>query len=851
MDKYEVNDSFNPQIINMSSRKQPQSSEVEEPEVPKTATKEKVKEFLLLRRTRIAAGVIIGLFGVFLMISCISFFYTGAADQSEVVNTAFVDQEPSAIENQGAIFGAYLAHIFVERGVGLAAFIIVLWCAVISIRLLRDTKVFFLHFTFLSLLSILTFSMVVGGITYNMNITFFPLGGNIGYYLNNLLYEYSAIYGMVMVDAVIAMIWVFVFYKMLVKIYSYTSEKLKQTRSIRKSKKVVTEVEAETAPLTDFMGDSAEDEHKFEPVPSAQPEQAYQPFRREPIVVPPIVEEEPEVNQKSDDEDIELTPDEPEETITIKVTDELPDDAQKGEEMVIKESGEIEKAKVLNQEPYDPTKELSKYKLPNIDLMKDYGSSKITIDVQEQEANKDLITRTLLNYQIEINRIEVTVGPTITLFEIVPKEGVRIQRIKGLEDDIALCLAAKGIRIIAPMPGKGTVGIEVPNKEPQIVSMRSVLESKAFQESKAALPMALGCNVSNEVVVADMAKMPHLLVAGATGQGKSVGLNAIITSMLYKKHPAELKFVLIDPKMVEFSIYSRIEHHYLAKLPGEEKAIITEAEKVVPTLNSLVEEMEDRYRLLEKASERNIKDYNKRFAKHELNPNNGHRFLPYIVLIIDEFCDLIMQSGKEIETPLVRLAQKARAIGIHVILATQRPDAKTITGLIKANFPSRIAFRVSQMQDSRTIIDVSGAQHLIGKGDMLFSADGEITRLQCAFVDTPEVNRVCSFIGDQIGYSEAYALPEPPAGANDDFMTADGPRNSFDRDPLFEEALEYIAQSDYASTSSLQRRFGIGYNRAGRIMDQIEAAGIVSASQGGKPRKVLMTPSEIDMYLNK
>ena len=851
MEKFEVNDLFNPQIINMSSRKQPMTSETEEPEAPKT-NKEKMKAFLLLRRTRIATGVIIGLFGVFLLLSCISFFYTGAADQSEVVNTAFVDQEASAIENQGAIFGAYLAHIFVERGVGLAAFIIVLWCAVISIRLLRDTKVFFLHFTFLSLLSIFTFSMVVGGITYNMNITFFPLGGNIGYYLNNLLYEYSAIYGMVMVDAVIAMIWVFVFYKMLYKIYSYTSDKLKSTRSIRKMKKVEQEEESETAPLTDFMGDSAEDNHDIESEQS-QPAQhtAYQPLRREPIVVPPIVEEDPVEDDNSGSEDEKPAPEEPVETITINVDGELPTEDSKTEEMVIKESGEIEKAKVLNQELYDPTKELSKFKQPTIDLMKDYGSSKITIDVQEQEANKDLITRTLLNYQIEINRIEVTVGPTITLFEIVPKEGVRIQRIKGLEDDIALCLAAKGIRIIAPMPGKGTVGIEVPNKEPQIVSMRSVLESKAFQESKAALPMALGCNVSNEVVVADMAKMPHLLVAGATGQGKSVGLNAIITSMLYKKHPAELKFVLIDPKMVEFSIYSRIEHHYLAKLPGEEKAIITEAEKVVPTLNSLVEEMEDRYRLLEKASERNIKDYNARFVKHELNPNNGHRFLPYIVLIIDEFCDLIMQSGKEIETPLVRLAQKARAIGIHVILATQRPDAKTITGLIKANFPSRIAFRVSQMQDSRTIIDVSGAQHLIGKGDMLFSADGEITRLQCAFVDTPEVNRVCTYIGDQIGYSEAYALPEPPASAGDDFMTPDGPRNSFDRDPLFEEALEFIAQSDYASTSSLQRRFGIGYNRAGRIMDQIEAAGIVSASQGGKPRKVLMTPSEIDMYLNK
>ena len=416
-----------------------------------------------------------------------------------------------------------------------------------------------------------------------------------------------------------------------------------------------------------------------------------------------------------------------------------------------------------------------------------------------------------------------------------------------------MSLAAKGIRIIAPVPGKGTVGIEVPNREPQIVSMRSVIESRAFQESRAALPIALGCTVSNDVVVADLAKTPHLLVAGATGQGKSVGLNAIITSLLYKKHPAELKFVLIDPKMVEFSLYAQLEHHYLAKLPEEDRAVITDAKKVVPTLNSLVTEMEDRYRLLEKAGERNIKDYNARFVKHQLNPNNGHRYMPYIVLIIDEFCDLIMQSGKEVETPLVRLAQKARAIGIHVILATQRPDAKTITGLIKANFPSRIAFRVGQMQDSRTIIDCSGAQHLIGKGDMLFSADGDIVRVQCAFVDTPEVKLICEFISEQIGFESAYELPEP-MNTDDDAsaMGGEGGKGGqFERDSLFEEALEFIAASDYASTSSLQRRFGIGYNRAGRIMDQMEAAGIVGASQGGRPRKVLMTPSEIDMYLGK
>lgn len=844
MNKIEDNETFNPEIIRMSTRikSAPAQQETEE---PKPSVMEKAKGVLLLRRTRIAVGVIIGLFGVFLLLSCVSFLYSGAADQSEIANNALAEQDPMSIQNMGAILGAYLAHVFLEQGVGLAAFIIVIWCAVISLRMLRETKVFFLNFTFLSLLSIFVFSMVVGGITFGMDITFFPLGGNIGYYLNKLLYDYTAVYGMIMVDAVFAMIWVFVFYKTLVKIYRFTNETLQKARRIRPSKPKADASEDDASHLSDFRGDKEETNPQTDPQPErvvAQPiveEKADEPLPQGQIATTPVV------NQNSADEDLKLEVDK---GTTQKKTGGSTGPAS----MVINEGAEIEKGEIKQQKLYDPTKELPAFKLPTIDLMKNYGSSKVTIDIQEQEANKELITQTLRNYDIEINSIEVTVGPTITLFEIIPKEGVRIQRIKGLEDDIALSLAAKGIRIIAPMPGKGTVGIEVPNQEPQIVSMRSVLESKAFQETKAMLPMALGCNVSNEVVIADLTKMPHLLVAGATGQGKSVGLNAIITSMLYKKHPAELKFVLVDPKMVEFSLYGKLEHHYLAKLPGDDDAIITKAEKVVPTLNSLVEEMEERYRLLKMALERNVKDYNRRFINHELDPEQGHRYMPYIVLIIDEFCDLIMQSGKEIETPLVRLAQKARAIGIHVILATQRPDARTITGLIKANFPSRIAFRVSQMQDSRTIIDCSGAQHLIGKGDMLFSADGDITRLQCAFVDTPEVNRVCDFVAKQGGYSEPYPLPEPPLSNEEAQALAEGgARGLNDRDPLFEDALEFIATSDYASTSSLQRRFNIGYNRAGRIMDQMEAAGIVSASQGGKPRKVLMSPSEIDMFLGR
>lgn len=838
------NDSFNPDIRNVPYGKGSGTKSAAGGKTKPENIAAKMQAVLMLRRTRFAVGVIIGLFGVFLLISSISFFVTGASDQSEVLNTALSQQNVENIDNKGAIFGAYVSHALIESGVGLGVFIIVLWCFVLAIRMLREGRVFFFQYTFLTLLSVFTFSMIAGAITYNMDLTFYPIGGNIGYYLNTLLLDYTSIYGMVMVNFVILMIWVFVFYHTLLNIYNYACTTLQKSRHFRSSVKK-DDVNNEV-PLTDFMGDRNDELHSR----NAQSKYAL----RTDIPTETRIEQPSVARRDGNDMPQTLTTAdvaESQQETEAEEKEKQTEDSVEKSDFVIKKADEIEKSEANNDDVYDPTRELSKYKFPSIDLLKSYGTSRVSIDVREQEENKELITRTLLNYGIEIIRIEVTVGPTITLFEIVPKEGTRIQRIKSLEDDIAMSLAAKGIRIIAPVPGKGTVGIEVPNREPQIVSMRSVIESKAFQESKAALPIALGCTVSNEVVVADLAKTPHLLVAGATGQGKSVGLNAIITSLLYKKHPAELKLVLVDPKCVEFSLYALLEHHYLAKLPEEDRAIITDAKKVVPTLNSLVAEMEDRYKLLEKARERNIKDYNAKFINHQLNPNNGHRYMPYIVLVIDEFCDLIMQSGKEIETPLVRLAQKARAIGIHVILATQRPDAKTITGLIKANFPSRIAFRVSQMQDSRTIIDCSGAQHLIGKGDMLFSADGEIVRVQCAFVDTPEVTRICEFVAGQVGYSEAYPLPEPIETDNDDGPSGDGSRSQFERDSLFEEALEFIAASDYASTSSLQRRFGIGYNRAGRIMDQMEAAGIVGASQGGRPRKVLMTPSEIDMFLGK
>ena len=502
-------------------------------------------------------------------------------------------------------------------------------------------------------------------------------------------------------------------------------------------------------------------------------------------------------------------------------------------------------SEVLEMAPFDPRAELSHYKFPSVEFLRPSSNSGVSVDAQEMEENKQRITDTLNHYGIPISKIEATVGPTVTLYEIIPAEGVRIAKIKRLEDDIALSLAALGIRIIAPIPGKGTIGIEVPNKDPQVVSMRSIIESPTYTNSHMELPMAMGRTISNDVFMADLCKMPHLLVAGATGMGKSVGLNTIIASLLYKKHPSELKFVLIDPKMVEFSLYARLERHYLAKLPEEEDAIITDPLKVVATLNSLCVEMDNRYALLKDASMRNIKEYNDKFIHRHLNPEKGHRFLPYIVVIVDEFADLIMTAGKEVETPIARIAQKARAVGIHMILATQRPSTNVITGVIKANFPGRIAFRVFQMVDSRTIIDRPGANQLIGRGDMLFSNNGKLDRVQCAFIDTPEVSAICDSISEQVGFPSAYELPEYIAEGGDGGKLA----TVGDRDPLFDECARLVVTTDTASTSSLQRRYSIGYNRAGKIMDQMEAAGIVGPSQGGKPRQVLVDSLTLERIL--
>ncbi len=559
-----------------------------------------------------------------------------------------------------------------------------------------------------------------------------------------------------------------------------------------------------------------------------------------------IVPEDWIVRPTDEDDDFTITPDVPsnnESDIDFEIQTPVVEPENKAVDTPIEENtGEENDDPFYNISKlgkYDPKLDLSHYVPPTLDLLKVYGTDNDTqIDMVEQNANKERIIKTLQNYGIEIKSIKATVGPTITLYEIVPKEGVRISKIRNLEYDIMLSLAATGIRIIAPIPGKGTIGIEVPNADPQIVSMHSVIASKKFQESTFELPIAFGRTITNDIFMVDLAKMPHLLVAGATGQGKSVGLNAIITSLLYKKHPSEMKFVLVDPKKVEFNIYGDIEKHFLAKLPDGNDAIITDVTKVVETLNSLCMEMDDRYDLLKKAHVRNIKEYNEKFFNRNLNPEKGHRFLPYIVVIVDEFGDLIMTAGKEVEMPIARIAQLARAVGIHMIIATQRPSVNIITGVIKANFPARIAFRVSSMIDSRTILDASGANQLVGRGDMLFSQGNDLVRVQCAFVDTPEVENVVHHIGNQKGYPTAFYLPEYVGKDADSVELSNVDMSK--RDPLFEEAARLIVASQQGSTSSIQRKFSIGYNRAGRNVDQLEVAGIIGPFEGSKARQVLV-----------
>ncbi|MBO6515687.1 MAG: DNA translocase FtsK 4TM domain-containing protein [Bacteroidia bacterium] len=777
-------------------------------------------------RTRKIVGGLICLFAVFMFLSFLSFLFTWKSDDSAVSGSAaYFSKYPDAIHNWMRLLGAKLSFLLMHKGFGLTAFTLPYLVAVIGLRIYTNSKAFNIYVALKYTLLIITFFGLLLGLVFH---AYYPiLAGVFGYELYNWLSSMVGAIGVVLILlAYLASILIWNFDVDLYQWFGQTYAKLKAKRAAKKATKLEDlefDKDDDYVPEeTLFSKDNIQIEEKEEVVPTPEPEVKIDDNDGFEIVKP--VEETPTVIEEPENLDLKIEETAEEEELSASE---------------IKHQG-------LDTE-YDPTLDLSGFKFPNLTFLNEYNDRRTEVSEEDLKRSKDLIVETLRNYKIEISQIKATIGPTVTLFEIVPAPGIKISKIKNLEDDIALSLAALGIRIIAPIPGKGTIGIEVPNKESEIVSMRSGIASKKYQESKHELPVCLGKTISNEVYVADLAKMPHLLMAGATGQGKSVGLNALLVSLLYRKHPAELKFVLVDPKKVELTLYQRIERHYLAKIPGESDAIITDNKLVVQTLNSLCVEMDNRYALLQNAFVRNIKEYNAKFQKRKLNPNDGHRFLPYIVVVIDEVADLIMTAGKEVEHPIARLAQLARAIGIHLVLATQRPSVNIITGTIKANFPARIAFRVTSKIDSRTILDANGADQLIGKGDMLFSNGSDIVRLQCPFVDTPEVEVITSFIGEQRGYSSAYHLPE----VQEDSSGNDEALDSNDRDALFEDAARIVIQHQQGSTSLLQRRLKIGYNRAGRIIDQLERAGIVGAFEGSKARQVLMNDEyALEQYLN-
>ncbi|MCQ2287767.1 MAG: DNA translocase FtsK [Muribaculaceae bacterium] len=825
-----TNESYNPKITNAKGAKNTSKNTQVEEEQKAPTLLQRLRTFFKSSRTRMALGIVFALVAIFLLISFISFFTgAGLVDQNRVSGYGVVEnaRDPSQITNAGAAIGAAVSNRLISEGVGLAALVIVVWCAVLAMRFIRGKKAHFFSYTMICLFSMFTFSMIIGVATINVEDSFFHMGGAFGYYSNKWLLGLVGVYGMIAVNFFLFVLWVMFCYNTLKLIYKKTISKLPSRNQFN----------------GELIDDNVEEDNH---------ESLEDLVERRPTNVQVAPQEKP---RQEDGEKESRFP------FPMKPKKKKPQQTKKKEAAEDEKPAEaatmagIETAAVSN--PNDPTGEYIHYRFPALELLDNRTMRSDSVDIEEQEMNKKRITETLNNYDIKIRSIEVHVGPTVTLFEIVPVDGTRVSKIKNLEDDIALSLAALGIRIIAPMPGRGTIGIEVPNRDPQVVPMRQVLASKKFQETKAKLPMCLGCTVTNEVFVADLAKMPHLLVAGATGKGKSVGLNSIITSLLYKKGPSELKFVLVDPKRVEFSVYADLEKYFFAKPEDEERAIITQTDKVVKTLNCLVQEMENRYEVLEEVRVRSVEDYNSKWRKElrDVRDEHGNKkyvYMPYIVAIIDEFSDMMMTAGKEVETPIIRIAQKARAVGIHMIIATQRPSAQVITGLIKSNFPGRIAFAVAGVTDSRIILDSSGAQRLIGRGDMLFQVNGETTRLQCPFVDTPEIVRICDFIHEQeendknIEHEHPFYLPEYIGETESSGGGSADASNIKDRDPLFEEAARYIVQGDTASTSSLQRRYEIGYNRAGRIMDQMEAAGIVGPASGGKPRKVLLTPMDID-----
>ncbi|MBR9854136.1 MAG: DNA translocase FtsK [Algicola sp.] len=772
-----------------------------------TATAKKKVSFTPSKQNKIIFGSLLIVLSIALFFSFISFYFTWQEDQSMLSQFADRNAEASNLLNK---FGANVSHFFMYKGFGLASFAFPFLLAITGLYL-------FLGLNGKRLISKWIWGLVGvvwGSVALGFFAADFPLlGGLIGYEMNDFLQDYTGKIG-------VFLILIFVLMVILVQLFNFTPEGF--TNFFKRQKQKIKSDLNENSSSQTLETSISEEDGSIELTTNEDsvPEKIDTYTHKKDI--PPLDEAGLDVN----------IPEEEETDIALKV-----------EETPVEEEETDAKAAKLVEDfgEFDPKLELGNYKFPTLDLLEAHGASGgITINQEELEENKNRIVSTLKNYKIGIAQIKATIGPTVTLYEIVPEAGIRISKIKNLEDDIALSLAALGIRIIAPIPGKGTVGIEVPNKNATIVSMRSVIASNKFQKAEMELPVAFGKTISNETFVVDLAKMPHLLMAGATGQGKSVGLNAVITSLLYKKHPAEVKFIFVDPKKVELTLYNKIERHFLAKLPDSEEAIITDNTKVINTLNSLCIEMDNRYELLKTAMVRNIKEYNAKFKARKLNPNDGHKFLPYIVLVIDEFADLIMTAGKEVETPIARLAQLARAIGIHLIIATQRPSVNVITGIIKANFPARIAFRVTSKIDSRTILDAQGADQLIGRGDMLYTQGNDVTRLQCAFVDTPEVAKITDYIGSQRAYPEAHLLPEYVGEESGTSLDND----IADRDAMFREAAEVIVIAQQGSASLIQRKLKLGYNRAGRIIDQLEAAGIVGPFEGSKARQVLVP----DMY---
>lgn len=851
-----------------AAKKKPASQKLQNDKQEKVNLKKLAKD----ERTWKIVGTVSLLVSIFLFIAFVSYLFTWDDDQSQVQNRGisylFDTDKDHQVANLLGRLGAFTSHNLIFNGFGLASFLFCTFFFVVGINLLFDRKVFSIWRN----LKYVTIGLLIVSVCFSFLLSSFgfPYGGAVGNMINEWLTGLLGTIGTAALLVVVVgsyLIWQF-----------NPSFNLPERKTIPSGEEDLSAAGAKLTVDTSLLNGKTVNDLYAEEGALAISEKGNLlkgeggmnlVFDDEEADNGFTLTEKEESGEEDDDVTEELTAEEP------MIDKEIPDEILHRHDLPIEPVKETPKKKDVvsppsdleleiktaeeetpqeeakekgygDLPPYEPTLDLRDYKYPTVDLLENYNNEKIVQDPAELEANKNQIINTLKNYDITIQKISATIGPTVTLYEIVPAAGVRISRIKNLEDDIALSLAALGIRIIAPIPGRGTIGIEVPNIKKTIVSMKTLLSSEKFTHSNFNLPIAIGKKIDNENFIVDLTTMPHLLMAGATGQGKSVGVNAILTSLLYKKHPSQLKFVLVDPKKVELSIYRHIEKHFLAKLPGEEDAIITDTKKVINTLNALCIEMDNRYDLLKEAGARNIKEYNEKFVKRRLNPQKGHQFLPFIVLVIDEFADLIMTAGKEVEMPIARLAQLARAVGIHLVIATQRPSVNIITGTIKANFPARIAFKVSSKIDSRTILDAGGAEQLIGKGDMLISYNGDITRLQCAFVDTPEVERVVEYISDQRGYPDAFMLPEYV-----DEKEMEGKEfDASDRDPLFEDAAKLIVQNQIGSTSLLQRRMKLGYNRAGRLMDQLEAAGVVGPNQGSKAREVMIkTESELMEYL--